>query len=67
MHGYLYLVSRRAKAPELRTALGSDGASEQNDLDVSIKAHKKDGFTIAWITVMHGADGERGGEEVLRR
>lgn len=45
----------------------SDGASEQRDLDVSIKAHKKDGFTIAWITVMHGADGERGGEDVRRR
>ncbi|MGE0254309.1 MAG: hypothetical protein AB7N54_08395 [Alphaproteobacteria bacterium] len=44
-----------------------DKSTEKRDLDVTIKPFKKDGFTIAWITVMRGADGERGGDDVRRR
>ncbi|MBM3559609.1 MAG: hypothetical protein FJX53_07005 [Alphaproteobacteria bacterium] len=44
-----------------------DKSTERRDLDVTIKPYKKDGFTIAWITVMRGADGERSGDDVQRR
>lgn len=41
--------------------------TEQRDLDVTIEGYKDNGFTIKWITVMRGADGERTGEGVKRR
>ncbi|MEK9662942.1 MAG: hypothetical protein VW644_14640, partial [Alphaproteobacteria bacterium] len=43
------------------------GTKEQRDLDVTIERYKDKGFTVKWITVMRGADGERTGEGVKRR
>lgn len=43
------------------------GTTEQRDLDVSIEAFKKSGFTLRWITIVRNPDGERVGEGVKRR
>ena len=40
---------------------------EQRDLDVSIAAYKRTGFTIKWTTVIRGPQGERAGADVRRR
>ncbi len=40
---------------------------EQRDMDVSIAAYKGTGFTIKWITVIRGPQGERAGADVRRR
>ena len=44
-----------------------ENVTEQRDLDVTVQAFKKGGFTIKWITVVRGADGERVGDDVKRR
>ena len=41
--------------------------AEKRDLDVTIAPYKSTGFTIRWITVMLGPDGERAGPDVRRR
>lgn len=41
--------------------------AEKRDLDVMIEPYKSTGFTIRWITVMLGPDGERAGPDVRRR
>ena len=41
--------------------------TEQRDLDVTVEAYKNGGFTIKWITVVRGSDGERVGDDVKRR
>ena len=41
--------------------------TEQRDLDVTIEPYKKGGFTIKWITVVRGADGQRVDDDVKRR
>ena len=43
------------------------GDVEVRDLDVTITAHKDDGFVLKWITVVRGEDGARTGEDVKRR
>lgn len=40
---------------------------EVRDLDVTIQSFKEDGFTIKWITVVRGANGDRTGDDVKRR
>lgn len=45
----------------------SDNVTEQRDLDVTVEAYKNNGFTLKWITVVRGADGERAGDDVKRR
>lgn len=42
-------------------------AVEKRDLDVTIQPYKDSGFTLKWITVMRGADGERASQGVKRR
>jgi len=45
-----------------------DGSeTEERDLDVTVAAFKDHGFTLKWITVVRGANGERTGEDVRRR
>ncbi len=44
-----------------------DNITEQRDLDVTVERFKNGGFTIKWITVVRGADGERAGDDVKRR
>jgi hypothetical protein len=44
-----------------------DNTTEKRDLDVTVEAYKKDGFTIKWITVVRGSDGQRAGDDVKRR
>ena len=41
--------------------------TEQRDLDVTVEAYKKGGFTIKWITVIRGTNGARVGDDVKRR
>jgi len=43
------------------------GDVEVRDLDVTITAHKDDGFVLKWIRVVRGEDGARTGEDVKRR
>ena len=43
------------------------GDVEVRDLDVTITAHKDDGFVLKWIRVVRGVDGARTGEDVKRR
>jgi len=45
----------------------AQGDVEVRDLDVTITAHKDDGFVLKWITVVRGEDGARTGEDVKRR
>lgn len=45
----------------------ADNVTEMRDLDVTVEAYKKDGFTINWITVVRGSDGARAGDGVKRR
>ncbi len=45
----------------------ADNITEQRDLDVTVEEYKKGGFTVKWITVVRGADGERAGDDVKRR
>ena len=45
---------------------GTDG-TEQRDMDVSVESYKDNGFTLKWITVVRGGDGERTGGDVRRR
>jgi hypothetical protein len=40
---------------------------EVRDLDVTVESLKEDGFTLKWITVIRGADGDRTGADVKRR
>lgn len=41
--------------------------TEQRDLDVTVEEYKNGGFTIKWITVVRGSDGQRVGDDVKRR
>lgn len=41
--------------------------TEQRDLDVTIEAFKGNGFTVKWITVVRGPDGQRVSDDVKRR
>lgn len=41
--------------------------AEKRDLDVTIEPYKNTGFTVRWITVMLGPEGERAGPDVRRR
>jgi len=40
---------------------------EKRDLDVTVTAFKNGGFTVKWITVVRGPDGDRVGDDVKRR
>ncbi len=42
-------------------------AIELRDMDITIGAYKKTGFTIKWITIIRGPQGERAGPNVRRR
>lgn len=44
-----------------------ENVSEERDLDVTVEPYKNDGFTLKWITVVRGRDGERVDEDVKRR
>ncbi len=46
-----------------------DGAAttQQRDMDVSLESYKDKGFTLKWITVVRGNDGERTGDDIRRR
>ena len=44
-----------------------EDVTEERDLDVTVEEYKNGGFTIKWITVVRGPDGERVGDEVKRR
>ena len=44
-----------------------DAGTEQRDMDVTLKSYKSDGFTLKWITVVRGGQGERTGTGVRRR
>lgn len=41
--------------------------TEQRDMDVTFESYKDDGFTLKWITVVRGEQGERAGAGVRRR
>ncbi len=44
-----------------------DSGTEQRDMDVTMAAYKDDGFTLKWITVVRGNQGQRTGQDVRRR
>ncbi|NKB48113.1 MAG: hypothetical protein GKS02_01990 [Alphaproteobacteria bacterium] len=45
----------------------NENVTEKRDLDVTVAPFKEGGFTVKWITVVRGADGERVGDDVKRR
>lgn len=45
----------------------AENKTEQRDLDVTVEAYKKGGFTIKWITVIRGTNGARVDDDVKRR
>ncbi len=44
-----------------------DTDTEQRDMDVTLESYKGGGFTLKWITVVRGAEGQRTGADVRRR
>ncbi len=44
-----------------------ENVTEQRDLDVTVEEYKNGGFTIKWITVVRGTDGDRVADDVKRR
>lgn len=45
----------------------TENVTESRDLDVTVEEYKNGGFTVKWITVVRGPDGERVGDDVKRR
>ncbi len=45
----------------------AENVTEQRDLDVTVQEYKNGGFTVKWITVVRGPDGDRVGDDVKRR
>lgn len=43
-----------------------ENTTDQRDLDVTVEGYKENGFSIKWITVTRGPNGERTGDGVKR-
>ena len=65
-HIIIQRLSIELTQPRLRSQVVAR-FKKRRDLDVSIKPYRTHGFTIDWISVTRGPDGERVGPDVKRR